>query len=213
MASTITDQPKNSISSSSTRLVPLKPDCIYTNCYCEENVWMLCNHIKEKSPQSLGDVFVLFISNEEKSVPLWKQKSQKNPSYPVVWDYHVILLHSIKINDQFIQNIYDLDSILPFPCALSSYVEEAFGRDETLKRQFHRFIRVVPAPLYLDTFASDRSHMKKEDNSWQSPPPSYPCIFTSSCTMNLDSFISMETRNLGTVFSLNDFKSHFEIKL
>ncbi len=29
-------------------------------------------------------------------------------------------------------------------------------------------------------FASDRSHMKKEDGTWIAPPPSYPCIQTQS---------------------------------
>lgn len=37
-----------------------------------------------------------------------------------------------------------------------------------------RFYRVVPATVYLRYFASDRSHMRREDGSWIAPPPSQP---------------------------------------
>jgi len=38
---------------------------------------------------------------------------------------------------------------------------------------------MIRADLYLETFASDRSHMKDADGKWQKPPPSYPCIETA----------------------------------
>ena len=41
-----------------------------------------------------------------------------------------------------------------------------------------RLFRVVAADEYLAAFASDRSHMLKEDGSWLAEPPTYPCIQT-----------------------------------
>lgn len=43
-----------------------------------------------------------------------------------------------------------------------------------------RFFRVVPAKQFLQSFASDRRHMKRPDGSWIKPPPPYPAICTSS---------------------------------
>lgn len=44
-----------------------------------------------------------------------------------------------------------------------------------------RKFRVIPAALYLQHFASDRSHMLEEGSLpdspvYQKPPPPYPCI-------------------------------------
>ena len=40
-----------------------------------------------------------------------------------------------------------------------------------------RWYRVVPAPLFLRRFASDRSHMRDAaGGGWLQPPPPYPCI-------------------------------------
>ncbi|XP_061851922.1 protein N-terminal glutamine amidohydrolase isoform X2 [Colius striatus] len=108
-------------------------------------------------------------------IPLWKQKSGHGDE-PVVWDYHVILLHVSGGEQNF---IYDLDTVLPFPCPFDVYSAEAFRLDDSLHPEFHRKIRMIPADLYLKTFASDRSHMKDTNGKWQKPPPSYPCIETA----------------------------------
>ena len=72
--------------------------------------------------------------------------------------------------------VFDLDSDLPFPTYFHKYVTETFRTDAILNPEYHRFFRVVPAPLFLQNFASDRRHMKKPDGSWMKPPPPYPCI-------------------------------------
>jgi hypothetical protein len=40
--------------------------------------------------------------------------------------------------------------------------------------------RVISADYYLNNFASDRSHMLNDDNTYSSSPPIYPCIESKS---------------------------------
>lgn len=161
--------------------------CVYTSCYCEENVWKLCEQIRDEKEQNLDEYYAVFISNEKRQVPLWMQKSAKDPLAPVVWDYHVLLLR--RVGDKGF--IYDLDSILPFPCPFEQYVHQAIQNDRQLKKHFHRKFRVIPAESFLRTFASDRSHMKKPNGEWIKTPPPYSPIRTAESTMNLQEFIDM----------------------
>ncbi|XP_027058290.1 protein N-terminal glutamine amidohydrolase [Pocillopora verrucosa] len=161
--------------------------CVYTSCYCEENVWKLCEQIRDEKEQNLSEYYSVFISNEKRQVPLWMQKSAKDPLAPVVWDYHVLLLRQVDAKCL----IYDLDSILPFPCPFEQYVQQAIQNDRQLKKHFHRKFRVIPAEIFLSTFASDRSHMKKPNGEWVKPPPPYSPIRSEESTMNLQEFIDM----------------------
>lgn len=51
---------------------------------------------------------------------------------------------------------------------------------------------MVPAREFLKTFASDRSHMRREDGTWLAPPPNYPPIKTEQASNNIRTFISMK---------------------
>lgn len=101
-------------------------------------------------------------SSVPRQVPLWKQKSG-HEDRPVIWvcltapsvtvtvkkawkwpewmclfvwqDYHVILL---KVGVKSDAVIYDLDSVLPFPCNLRLYAAQALRSDRTLRPKFHR---------------------------------------------------------------------------
>ncbi|CAN9503558.1 unnamed protein product [Ophioblennius macclurei] len=180
-----------------------REDCVYTSCYCEENVWKLCDSIRSERSDSLDQMSAVFISNENRTVPLWKQKSGRK-GQPVIWDYHVVLLQTGSHHADSL--VYDLDSELSFPCSLGLYVDQALRSDRHIRPEYHRKLRVVPADLYLSTFASDRSHMRSSDGSWNMPPPPYPPISTTECQMNLDDFISMDPAvGGGTVFSLDGF--------
>ncbi|KFM71476.1 Protein N-terminal glutamine amidohydrolase, partial [Stegodyphus mimosarum] len=156
-------------------LPPLK-DCCYTSCYCEENVWKICDYVRNNQKHLLPACYAVFISNRNESVPLWYQKSGKDDNNLAVWDYHVIFLYSPGNNTGSF--IYDLDSILPFPCELEKYAPLTFKSDSSLDPCYHRYFRVVPADVFLKTFASDRSRMKKPDGTWIKEPPPYPCITT-----------------------------------
>uniref|UniRef100_A0A1A8P9S3 Protein N-terminal glutamine amidohydrolase n=1 Tax=Nothobranchius rachovii TaxID=451742 RepID=A0A1A8P9S3_9TELE len=184
------------------RITPSREFCVYTSCYCEENVWKLCEFVQTARTAPLEQLFVVFISNDNRMVPLWKQKSG-HADHPVIWDYHVILLH---VDPQSEVLVYDLDSELSFPCNLRLYGSQALRSDRHIKPEYHRKLRVIPAESFLLNFASDRTHMKNPDGSWKKPPPSYPPLKTAGCQMNLDDFISMSPAvGWGTVFSLNQF--------
>ncbi|KAM8767536.1 protein N-terminal glutamine amidohydrolase [Acanthopagrus schlegelii] len=191
---------------SNNRPTPSRENCVYTSCYCEENVWKLCEFVRTERSAPLEELFVVFISNENRMVPLWKQKSGRGDQ-PVIWDYHVVLL---QVGVQLEPLIYDLDSELSFPCSLQLYAARALQSDHNIKPAYHRKLRVVPADSFLLNFASDRSHMKNPDGSWKMPPPPYPPIHTAESQMNLDDFISMNPAvGWGRVFSLDHFLQRY----
>ncbi|KAI9336877.1 N-terminal glutamine amidase-domain-containing protein [Pilaira anomala] len=174
-----------------------KLNLTYTRCYCEENIYLLCQEIKEKQKELLESSYVVYISNPNKTVPLWKQKAGVN-SQPVIWDYHVIL---------YVEGmIYDYDTVLPFPCNATEYFIQTFKPELNLKSQFDRYFRVVRAETYLLEFSSDRNHMIKEDGTYYAEPPTYPPIKSSGNPNNLFDFISMERNDkLGKVLSTKEF--------
>ncbi|XP_078073287.1 protein N-terminal glutamine amidohydrolase isoform X2 [Mustelus asterias] len=139
-------------------------------------------------------------------VPIWSQQSGSD-NQPVIWDYHVILLHDC--GGEYCE-VYDLDTTLPFPCPFDTYVREAFRSEDLIRPAFRRKMRVVRADLYLKTFASDRSHMKDANGMWRMTPPPYPCIQTAEAKMNIDDFISMTpTVGCGEVYTLPEFAQQF----
>lgn len=197
-------------------IFPSKAECLYTSCYCEENIWWLCKHVKKRAPNHLSRLSVLFISNPNKSVPIWEQKSQTNSEYPVVWDYHVVLMlycsNTDNDDDTNVYYIYDFDTKLPFPSLMLTYIKNALRTDFDFKEDYKHFIKVISASNYLKEFASDRSHMKLENGKWSSPPPSYSCISTNECKMNLFEFMNMKPESqFGTVYSLPEFKKIYSV--
>ncbi|CAI9740618.1 protein N-terminal glutamine amidohydrolase [Octopus vulgaris] len=113
--------------------VPPAKQCMHVKYYCEENVWKLCEAVNIDRPEELEFCSVVFISNEDRAVPIWHQKIGK-PDEPVVWDYHVIFLWRLEGESY----VYDLDSSLPFPCKLEMYINEAIKTDDILQPQYHR---------------------------------------------------------------------------
>lgn len=189
-----------------TDLVPSSPECSYSACFCEENVWKLADHVRHTAPNELVKTFVVFVSNRKQVVPLWRQRAGRDEEKLVIWDYHVVLVY--KPDERCL--VFDLDSDLPFPTFFHKYVTETFRTDAILNPEYHRYFRVVPSALFLQLFASDRRHMKKADGSWMKPPPPHPCISTKEAAHNLDEFISMDSSaGVGEVMSLTDFVKRF----
>jgi len=202
----------------------------YTSCYCEENVWKMCEKVRDRTranggPSSTGDIlsrcFVAFISNPSKKVPLWYQKAGADPANrPVVWDYHVILIFdgrgmtsspSSSPSASSSSWVYDLDTCLPFPTDYRQYFDRTFRNDDEMKSTFKRFFRVIPAEEYLRHFASDRRHMVRPDGSWAMPPPDYPPLVAADGVVNnIDKFIDVTQKQFpGKVLDAKEMRGRF----
>jgi len=186
-----------------------KSECVYTSCYCEENVWKLCDTVRQKSEDLLPQFKVVFISNLQKTVAFWSQKQgETTPDIPVVWDYHVFLIGQ----DEGRWQVFDLDTTLNFPEPIASYVEHSFRPKIKKLAMYKPIFRVVDVADFLNNFSSDRSHMKKADGSYMASPPEYPPIVTGEDSKsNLRFYISMKRHKkcYGTVYSNRQFLKNF----
>lgn len=184
-----------------------KSSLSYTRSYCEENVWKLCETIRDCCYDLLDDCYVVFISNDSRVIPLWYQKASPQPNTFIVWDYHVILIHKKNGGESV---VYDFDTTLDFPCDFKVYVSLCIRDETNITHIYHRYFRVIKAEEYLSNFASDRSHMKNEDGSWKMPPPDYSAITCQHSTNNIECFISMDPRGpYGVVMPLHKFVALF----
>ena len=66
-----------------------RADCgWYTSHYCEENTVRLCGHLLERAESVDAQLFVVFVSNQARQVPVWNQRLAGSRDEPVLWDYH-----------------------------------------------------------------------------------------------------------------------------
>ncbi|XP_055345722.1 protein N-terminal glutamine amidohydrolase-like isoform X2 [Paramacrobiotus metropolitanus] len=180
-----------------------KVECVYTACYCEENVWKLCDQIRQTFPQELEFCLVIFISNERRCISVWNQATAPSSWLPVLWDYHVVLLYCPPTATPL---LFDLDSTLPFPCPLDRYLAEALRPgypSPDPHANLPKSLRLIPAAVFLTTFASDRSHMLASGH-YLAPPPAYPCIQSTVSRNNIQEFINMDS-GYGIVLPLKEF--------
>ncbi|XP_047332476.1 protein N-terminal glutamine amidohydrolase [Impatiens glandulifera] len=181
----------------------------HTPFYCEENVYLLCKKLCSSgiAASEGSDLFVTFITNENKQVPLWNQKASRRADGMVLWDYHVICIQTRK-EGQPSHLVWDLDSTLPFPTPLPTYIKETFQPSFALFSEFQRLFRIIHAPTFIRSFASDRRHMKDPSGNWNSEPPAYESIVAEDgCVHNLNEYLDISTtevvENVGAANSLN----------
>ncbi|TIA92374.1 hypothetical protein E3P99_00691 [Wallemia hederae] len=120
------------------------------------------------------------------SVLLFEQEaSQYDAPHPVLWDYHVILLLSLAGREY----VVDLDTRLDKVIEKNAYLEHTFS--SKTPPAYRASISVTPAHIFLNTFASDRRHMKSASGVFSSPPPPWSCIkgTDASSPHNLDDWI------------------------
>ncbi|HEU4407983.1 MAG TPA: protein N-terminal glutamine amidohydrolase [Polyangiaceae bacterium] len=165
----------------------------YTRQYCEENVWHLC----QDPGVEADEAHVVFISNAQEACAFWMQRAAPAARQPVLWDYHVILL-----GRQTGWKVWDLDSRLPRPVDALEYLRETFRHERAVPAPLRPRFRVVPRAIFLDTFASDRSHMRLGDGGWLAPPPPRPPIRTAAEAMNLPRFVDTRRPFVGRLFDL-----------
>lgn len=143
------------------------PQHLYCARYCEENIW----HLAQDPALAEFERVVAIISNAEASCLFWDQRMCEAPDYPVWWDYHVILF--VKVDDW---RVYDLDTALPFPVAASTYLRQTFRFQGRMPEVIRPRFLLFDGEAYVQSFSSDRSHMRDGDGAWYAPPPEWPPI-------------------------------------
>ena len=205
---------------------PKQEECVYTSCYCEENVWKLCEQFQKRGGDT-KQLCVVFISSHERQTALWNLKCGGTADFQL-WDYHVILIKSAPSDRESSQSttdtvreheseslVYDLDTSLPFPVSFNQYAKEVLRPELILHLRSaglpERLFRVISADTFLEEFSSDRSHMRKEDGTWFAPPPLYPPIKSQKNSNNIQEFISMKNSSApGIVMTELEFLHRFQ---
>lgn len=162
----------------------------YQPFYCEENVFHLAREpILANRPRE-----VVFISNAGRSCPMWHQRAAVRAGWPILWDYHVVLLAGAP------WEVWDLDTTLGMPVPAADYLRRSFraGVPEELAPRF----RVVDATELAETFASDRSHMRLPSGRFKKKPPPWPPIGPPGAASNLMRFVDVTAPFVGEVLDL-----------
>lgn len=155
-----------------------RANCRYTACFCEENVWWLARDLVDLGV-SIQSLSVVFFTNPTRSVLLLNQRAAP-AGMPLIWDYHVVLRAFGSMGDQ----VFDLDSRLPFPARTGDYLGESFPKQSALAKDYRAWARSIPASSFLTRFQSDRSHMHGILDP--SEFPEYPPISASSSANAID---------------------------
>jgi hypothetical protein len=159
----------------------------YCPYFCEENVWHLCAD-REAIEGPVEGRKVVFVSNPQKQIAMRHQRA--GGGGPVIWDYHVVLLAAGKL--------WDFDTTLGFGIPPAFWLAESFVAGPPEPR-----FRVIEAPAYRESFASDRSHMIGPDGRPLRPPPPWSPIGKG---MNLMRFVNMVEPFLGDVLDRDGFR-------
>ena len=173
----------------------MREDFLYQACYCEENIWHLCQREPFKNSS------VVFIASSGDDFPMLKQRAMPDSSRPIFWDYHVVLL----VNENT-SLIVDFDTTLPFISEIGTYFSLSFLDNTKLSDNQKPLFRVVAACDFVELFSSDRRHMKIADD-WLAPPPNWPLI--DNGTSNLSVFIDMEKTGIGEVLDYDAMLARF----
>lgn len=125
----------------------------------------------------------MFLTNELKSTCIRQQKSgDPTDGYIVRWDYHVIFI----LKEGHDARVYDQDSRLDWGCDFPQYYDKAL---KTKSGEIRTLFRLVPAKIFLENFASNRSHMLTvvagKQKYTQPPPPTKPIVNVKGETMTL----------------------------
>lgn len=171
----------------------------YQPFYCEENVFHLCAHeILGERPRS-----AVFVSGALGGCVMWNQRAAREVgpggSGPIFWDYHVFVL----AEDPW--EVWDLDTTLGMPVPAREYLRRSFRPG--LPRELAPVFRVVPAGEMRALFASDRSHMLRDDGRYERPPPPWPPVSAPERGSNLARFIDMASSFAGEVLSLEELRA------
>jgi len=170
-------------------LCPPASSFSHTPSFCEENVARLLTTLAPQFPPT-QQLHACILSNPARSTPIWRQRAGCGTQGFVAWDYHVIAIAVNLVSHA--SYALDLDSTLPFPCPWEVYLADAL-RPHAVPPELAQWARVVPAAVFLASFASDRRHMRDATGAWLAPPPPEPPLrgAEAHCEHNLDLWLQM----------------------
>jgi hypothetical protein len=166
------------------------PDALHQPFYCEENVFHLCSHPALSGRRKSA----VFVTAPAGGCVMWHQRAARSPSAPLLWDYHVFLLAETP------WEVWDLDTWLGVPVPAGEYLKRSFRTP--LRPDLEPLFRVVASDEFVRALASDRSHMRRRDGSFERPPPPWPPISAAERGSNLARFVDMRDPFVGEVLSL-----------
>ena len=190
----------------------------YCPYFCEENIWHLAQDDVVKDGErviSHDDRRVVFVSNENRAVPMDHQKAGQGSV--VVWDYHVVLFALARSGWQ----CWDLDHDKGAPRDVAAWLKDSFLIGPALEayRQLTRQdfeaprFRVIAAPELVDELASDRSHMIDGKGRRAQPFPDWPAIGQAHDDKhNLMRFVDTRAAWHGEVMSYDELRLHYGMK-
>ncbi len=170
----------------------------YHAFYCEENVWHLLQHASMKDVGA----YAVFITAEANTVPLWSQRAGVE-AQPVFWDYHVLV-----VGQTAGWQVWDLDHVPGAPSAVEVYLDVTFPNVAQWPLEHQPRFRVVDKETFVQTFASDRSHMRGADGAFLEPPPPWPCIGAGRPNTLL-SFLDGSPGGPGAMLDVVSFRERF----
>ena len=171
----------------------------YTPFYCEENIW----HLAQAECFRGLDAFVVIISGEGDYRRLWFQSLAVDQESPVFWDYHVLLL---VFNSGW--QVWDLDTTLGLPVTAETYFQKTFLNSSIDLDNCDVILRLIASGSYVQSFSSDRSHMKSSTGEWLAPPPEWPAILNESKS-NLLEWLDVDRDGPGQVQTLSEMMGMF----
>ncbi len=172
-------------------------DLPYAAFWCEENVWHLCAHPRVAALER----HVLVVSSRSGRVATWMQRAAERPEWPVLWDYHVVLL----AHEGEAWQIWDLDTTLDLPVAATRWLARSFPPLRREHQAFAPLFRVMRADLYRATLSSDRSHMRDESGRLRAAAPPWPAIMQGES--NLLRMTDMRDGWIGDVMTIEQLRA------
>lgn len=188
-------------------MIALTPenDYIYTQYFCEENIWWLGKRLSEQGIE-LPNLAAVFILNESNAVPVLNQCAARSEGELMYWDYHVVLEQILESGERV---IWDFDSELEFPCDKQEYLDGSFLPEQLCPKEFAPLFRRVLMESYLHRFSSDRSHMLDKAGKPSVPFPDYaPIQGAADNAVSLQQYLDLDQGPVASeLFTLSDYYS------
>lgn len=179
----------------------------YWPFYCEENTWLRCQALAPRC-------YAVFVTGVAGAVMMAAQRAGFGPGHELGWDYHVFTITA----RAGAARVHDPDHTGGEPVCVADYLARSFPPLHPAYRHHAPCFRAVPSGVFVETFASDRSHMRSADGVWIRPPPPWPAPGTGSgppgettpaVGTNLARFIDMDDDFIGERFDLAGLRDRF----